>query len=801
MRISLDWIADHVDLSGLTPERIADALTAKTALIEEVIDQKAALAGVVVGRVLERRAHPGADRLSLCLVEHGGERPAHVVCGAPNVAAGQFVFYAPVGVTLPNGVRLKAAKIRGEVSEGMICAEDELGLGPEHDGILVLPEGLQPGQPAASVPGYAQAVLDIDNKSVTHRSDLWGHYGFARELAAIFRRELRPLETAVSLAPAAQGPSIELVAGPGCPLYAGLCLEGVPAASPDWLRFRLVACGLRPRNQFVDLSNYVMLETGQPTHPFDRDRLAGDRIVVRRAGSGETLRTLDEELRVLAPDDLVIADAEHGVALAGIMGGGESEVTQATRRVFLESAWFDPVAVRRTSSRLGLRTDALARFEKTLDPALVEVALRRYALLAGKVDPALQVAGGFRTAGSAAAPRRELPLRPELVRARLGLDLEEQEIREVLGSIGFEVRKGAAGALVVDVPSWRAIRDVSIPEDLVEEVGRLAGYERIPSAGVRGPLRVGRKAAVLAAEDHLRDALALQLRFTESMGYSMVSDAVLERTGWRDRGGLLRLSNALQQDASRLRPSVVPGLLARLEGWLRHEDCPRVFEIGRGYCAGTDGLAVERREAVALLAWRQAGRDARDIVRELRGTARTALCALGLRDPQLQPAGGEVAPDPWFHPRRSARLLAAEGGGCVGWLGALAPDVLSSLSIEGSAGLLVLDVGLLAGLPATGRRYATVSRFPPSFIDLAFVLPYDVPVDSVREAIRRAGPKSLGSVEPFDVYRGAPLSTEERSVAFHLVFQAADRTLNDDEVEKARGRIVAAVEALGARLR
>ncbi len=800
MRISLAWLNDHVDLSGLEPARLAEALTLRTALIEGVLDQRTALAGVVVGRVLQHAPHPGADRLSLCTVDFGAAEPAHVVCGAPNVAAGQAVFFAPVGTRLPNGIKLKAARIRGEVSEGMICAEDELGLGPEHDGILVLPDGLEPGRPAHEVSGYADTVLEIDNKSITHRPDLWGHFGFARELAAIFGRELRDLPVEAALVAGDHGPAITLEPGCGCPLYAGLLVDDEPRRSPDWLRFRLLACGLRPRDHVVDLSNYVMHDLGQPTHPFDADRLAGGRIAVRRARAGERLVTLDGEERALEPGDMVVADGERAVALAGILGGGNSEVTQATRRVFLESAAFDAVVVRRTSSRLGLRTDALARFEKALDPALVPLALRRYARLLRGVSPTARVAPGWREAGAAGAPAVQLDLSAAFVRARLGAELADDTMEHSLRSLGFGVQGLGAGRWMVDVPSWRATRDVARVEDLVEELGRISGYEHVPVAVPHGPLRCGRRDPVLDAEDRLRDALALRLAFTESIGYSVASDSDLAAAGWDDAvaGALPRLRNPLQQDAARLRPSPVPGLLGRLEMWLRHEEAPRVFEVGRGYSIGPDGLVAERREVVALLAWSRP-RDARDIVRDLASVGDEALRALG-HAPGPRRASATDAARPWFHPRRTADLLLP-GGTVVGRLGAVAPGVLAALQVTGSAGLVVLDVDVLAAQPGPGLRYSLVSRYPPVRIDLAFVAPYTVGVDALRDALRGSAPRSLQSLDAFDAYRGAPLADDERSLAFHLVFQAADRTLTDDEVQKARTRLVSAAEALGCRLR
>lgn len=798
MRISLAWLQDHVDLSGLPPARIAEALTLKTALIEGLADQRAALAGVVVGEVLERLPHPGADRLALCRVAFGAAQPARVVCGAPNVAAGQKVFFAPVGTSLPNGVRLKAARIRGEVSEGMICAEDELGLGPEHDGILVLPAGLEPGQPAADVPGYADVVLEIDNKSITHRPDLWGHFGFARELAAIFGRELRAPRLA-DLGPGDHGPALELEPGCGCPLYAGLRVDDAPRRSPDWLRFRLLACGLRPRNHLVDLSNYVMLDLGQPTHPFDAQRLAGGRVSVRRARPGERLTTLDGEERVLEAGDIVIADASRAVALAGIMGGSETEISDGTTGVFLESAAFDPVAVRRTAARLGLRTDALARFEKSLDPALVGQALRRYASLLRELAPQARVAPAWRETGGAAATRRRIQLRASLVQARLGADLPAGSVERTLGALGFGLAPAGEGCWSVDVPSWRATRDVSRAEDLVEEVGRLVGYECIPVRIPYGPLRAGRRDASLDVEDRLRDVLAGTLAFTEACSYSMATDADLALAGWgAESGDLPRLRNPLQQDASRLRPSPVPGMLGRLEGWLRHAEGPRIFEVGRGYAMDHAGGVSERREVVAIQAWSQP-RDARDVVRELAGVSGEALRALGHGCVTRQAAMPDPR-QPWFHPRRTAVLRLADGQQ-AGWLGAIAPAILQRLGLRGAAGLVVFDVDVLASAPGPGLGYGAVSRFPPARIDLAFVAPYAVGAEALRSALLAAAPRTLRSCEAFDVWRGAPLAEDERSLAFHLEFQAADRTLTDEEVEKARVRLVAAAQALGCRLR
>jgi len=798
MYLSLNLLGDHVDLSGLTPEQIAHDLTMRTALIEGFVDQRKSLEGVVVGEVLTCDRHPDADRLSVCTVNWGGEQAAHVVCGAPNVQTGQKIVYAPLKTLLPNGLKLKKAKIRGQISEGMICAEDEIALGPDHDGILVLDESLEPGTPLAELPGFCDVVFDIDNKSITHRPDLWGHRGFARELAAIYDRELRPLELYEGLEPGAEAPAIELEQGAGCPLYAGLCVDAEPTASPGWMRQRLVACGMRPISLAVDLSNYVMLELGQPTHPFDRDQLTDDRIVVRKAAEGEKIVTLDQIERTLGPDDMVIADGARAVAIAGVMGSATAEVGEDTKRLMLESASFDATVVRRTSSRLGLRSEALARFEKSLDPALVEEALGRYAWWLSQLDPQARIHSRYAVAGEARAPALSVALETSMVRSRLGLDVTNAEVESTLSSIGFEVRSSAdPDSLIVDVPSWRATRDVSLAEDLVEEVGRLVGYDRIATPAPRGPLILGERDPRLMVEDGLRDAFAHRLGFAEIFDYSTLSDRLFQLMGQDGEQGRPRLTNALQQDAARLRPAVAPSLLGHLEAWLRHEPSPRCFEVGRGYALDADRQSIERREVAALVGLRDRG-DARDLVRVLRGALDVALTTVGC-PPATYSVADRADGEPWFHRHQTSSALVGEAD--VARLGVVAPEILERLGVEGMAALLVIDVDALVTTDRGSSHYRPIPRQPAAMFDLAFLAGYELSTDEISAAIRKAGPKTLRSVDAFDVYRSTGSTDDERSIAFHLVFQSNERTLTEKDLGKARERIVIAVEKLGARLR
>ncbi|MDG2148238.1 MAG: phenylalanine--tRNA ligase subunit beta [Planctomycetota bacterium] len=798
MDLSLNWLSDHVDLSGIDPQTLAHELTMRTALIEGFVDQRVGLSGVVVGEVLECGPHPGADRLRVCKVSTGdGSDPAHVVCGAPNVAAGQKVVYAPVGTRLPNGIKLKKAKIRGEPSEGMICAEDELGLGPEHDGILVLEGSLEPGTPVSDLPGFADVIFDIDNKSITHRPDLWGQRGFARELAVIFSRELKPLALGEDLVAGDFGPAIELEEGCGCSLYAGLCLDGVSGRSPDWLRFRLVACGMRPINLAVDLSNYVMLELGQPTHPFDRDKLAGDRITVRRGKDGETLTTLDAVERQLTPADAVISDGARGVAIAGVMGSADAEVSEETSRVFLESASFDAVRVRKTSGRLGLRTEALARFEKGLDPGLVHTAVRRYAELMRQLAPSMKIHSTYRVVGDAVSPKNRLSLDTEMVRRRLGLSVADDEMTAALTSLGYEVSSNESGGFEVEVPAWRASSQGTLPEDLVEEIGRIVGYERIDVEHPVGPMLIGTRAPTMAVEENVRDVLATRASCTEVYSYSTVRDKTAELLQLELSDDHPRLVNALQKGASRLRPSVVPELLMRLETWLRQSSEARLFEVGRSYSRRADGSPTEHREIAVVIARRDEGDD-RELVREMRAVAEAALQGAGRLPPTFAVDEEEVHAS-WWHPRRVARLEI--DGRRVGTFGAIDPGALARLDLDVAAAALVLDSDALAECLEAGSAYQSPSRQPPAHIDLAFVASYDVSTDELVSAIRSAGPRTLKKVEPFDVFRGGTLAEGERSIAFHLTFQSKDKTLSENDVNRARDRIVKGVEEVGARLR
>ncbi|MFO0983820.1 MAG: phenylalanine--tRNA ligase subunit beta [Planctomycetota bacterium] len=797
MKISHQWLNDLVDLTGISASDVAHQLTMKTALIEGVTNLAAGLEDLVVGKVEERRSHPSADHLSVCKVNIAGPQLLEIVCGAANVAPGQHVAVAPVGSVLPGGLKLEERKIRGVRSQGMICSERELELGEEHDGILVLDDCAPVGKSLVDHLGRRDHVYEIDNKSITHRPDLWGHLGFARELAAIFERKLNALDLDRQLT-GGTGPVPVTVDDPRlCRRYLALCVEGVATVpSRGTIPQRLRACGLRPVNLAVDLSNYVMLEIGQPTHPFDRDCLRGDRIVVRRAHAGEALETIDHVRRTLTTDMLVIADAERASAIAGIMGGVGSEIGAGTRRLVLESAAFDAINVRKTSAALGLRTDAVARFEKFLDPNLAETAVRRYSFLLKGEQPAAIVHRDYAEASTFVERPRVIALRPARVQKKLGVDYPVAEIRGALESIGY-LATAADAALSVTVPSFRGERDITGEDDLIEEVGRMLGYERVPAILPRVACDPPQRDPLRELEHDLTHAFVQRCGFAEVIGYSMADDQSLRWAGAEGDPHYLRLRNPITADTSRLRRSLIPGMLRFADTNARFADEFALFEIGRGYLperSPEPPLPFETRVLCALKAC-PASAPPDQALLSLKGCIEEALHAVG------RPGDFDAvaAPPPWLHPVRAAVVLVA--GTSVGCVGELHPEIAERMQLKLKVAIAELDLRALVTCARAGARFTAIPRFPAVKIDLAVVAGYDVTIRALAGLMRSLEPALLRDVELFDVFVGKGVPEGKRSLAFRLEFRADDRTLTDDEVLGARDRVVAALAQRGLTLR
>lgn len=799
MRLSKNWLTDFVDIGDMDAAKLGSLLTMATAEIEEVIPWGHGLGEIRAGRVLEVEKHPDADRLRVAQVEVAGE-VHNVVCGAPNCAAGITVPVALPGSRLPDGTKIKRSKIRGVKSEGMLCSARELGLGDDHAGLMLLDAATETGCPLPEVFPLEDVVIDIDNKSLTHRPDLWGHYGFAREIACVLGKELRPLALA-STAEAAGGIPVSVENTELCPRYLALSLQGLEVkASPHWLQNRLAAVGLRPISNIVDFTNYVMLEIGQPMHAFDLGKVKGARIVVRTARAGEGITTLDGVERELTASTLIIADESDPVAIAGVMGGADSEISDSTETMILESASFDPVCVRRTANRLGLRTDAATRFEKSLDPEFARIGVQRFVQLCEDLVPGVKIGAGYTDAYVGAPEPTRLTIRLDKIQRRLGTDVSMETVTGYFRGLEFGTEVDG-DSLTVTVPSFRATKDITIEEDLVEEVGRLFGYDNIEETPLRVICEPPARDPMRLLEDDTRSTLAGGLGYDEVMLYSFLSDEALP-FDVPDRAYRV-LKNPIAKNQSRMRRSLVPALLGILPANLRNEHELRLFELGRVYHPAEGGNdAREERELGLVFCRRAVGKKARRgeseaPFRALQGTVEALLHRLAIRSWTLEenPADGA----PWVHPTRSARI--AQEDLTLGLITQIHPGILKQLKIEAEAAIATLTMESLLAATREPAVFTPIPRFPASYKDLAVVVNESTTVREVETTIVEAGGKLATQVRLFDVYRGKPIPDGQKNLAFEIVYQAPDRTLRDDEVGDVHGGIVAAVEGKGWQIR
>jgi phenylalanyl-tRNA synthetase beta chain len=763
MHVPLSWLREYVTVSATATE-MADRLFTSAAQVERVFDVGVPdvdgnLGRFLVGRVLAVDPHPNADRLRVCQVDVGEGDARQIVCGAWNFEAGATVAVAVPGAYLPIfDEPLDERELRGQVSRGMILAEDEVGLGDDHAGIMVLPDGPEPGTPLVDVLPIRDQVLDVT--PAVNRVDLLSMVGVAREVATLLGGDLHPPDPDDPEIADPEDVDVTVEDFDGCPRYIGRVFRDVAIGpSPQWLRSRLFLADMRSISNVVDVTNYVMHVWGSPLHAFDRAKLAGGRIVVRRARPGEELRTLDGTLRRLEQDDLLITDGDHAVALAAIMGGEDSEVTDETREVLLEAANFEPLGILRTSERLALRTAGSNRWEKGVDPYLAENA----AILTSRllVDLAGARMTGHVDVHAGLAERPVVRFRPERASRLIGIDVTPDDQRATLQGFGFEV----SADFDVTVPTWRA-RDVTREVDLIEEVARPL-LDTIPYSM---PLR-----------RHVRGRLTKEQRLRRVVEDVLVGAGLSEAYTWSlaatdPNPDAIRLPNPMTSDQAILRTTIVPGLVeAARTGVDAGADHIALFEIARIYLPSGEQLPEEH--------WRVAGIVGGDYAR-VKGVLETLYAALGL---ELRVAKGS---NRMLHPGKAAETEA-------GWLGELHPTLL-----EGAWGAFELDLEtLFAGVPER-VVYEDVITYPAVLQDIAVAVDEDVEVGALVEAAHEAGGGLLRQARVFDVYRGEQAGEGRKSVAIHLAFQSPERTLTEEEASEARERIVAALaEQFGAELR
>jgi phenylalanyl-tRNA synthetase beta chain len=775
VKFSYNWLKELVDGLDTGAEELSRLITMKTAESEGVEHFGAHFANVRAAAVTAVEQIAGSKNVK-AVVNAGSYGERTVVCGAPNCRPGVVTAYVPAGTSL-DGREIRKSKIAGIESDGMLAAGVELGINRDHDGILEL--DLAPGDP---LPCEPDAIIDIDNKSLTHRPDLWGHHGMAREVAAILHKALFDPAKLDRLPAKGNSINVEIQDYTLCPRYSALVFDNVTVGpSPLWLQYRLQAVGLNPISDIVDVTNYVMAEIAQPMHAFDADKLHGDTIFVRPAEAGERIVALNDEEYVLGPSNLVIADAAGPVAIAGVIGGRDSAIGPDTRRIVLESANFQAASVRKTSAALKLRTDASMRFEKAQDPTNTVRGLVRAIDLLRQVSPGVRLAGGLADEHTAFTPPPPIELPLQWLDLKLGRAVADEQVRTILEALQFGVEESSPRVFSVTVPSWRATKDISIKDDLVEEVGRMIGYDSITPQAPVFPATVPPVNKERQYHHGVRDMAAAQ-GFTEVYNYSFISEDLARKFGM-DPDHHVRVQNPIAADQSLLRMSLVPRLWTNIEENEKYFDTFRLFEIGKEIHRSLEGLPNEVTHLAAAMYTRE---DSTDSLFELK---RLAECIQhGLR---VSPTSSRS----YEHPSRTVDVLL--GDVVVGHLFELHPSLVE----HGRASILDIDLDVLMQLRPTERRYKPVQRFPSSAFDLSIVADLRDLAGDIQMKLASFAGSELQAIEFVRQYAGPPLPEGKKSVSYRLTVAAPDRTLSSDDVAAIRNRIIDGMRGIGYDLR
>ncbi|MDO8499196.1 MAG: phenylalanine--tRNA ligase subunit beta [bacterium] len=824
MMISYNWLKKYLDLpTGTTPEEVGARLKASTVEVESINNLGSGLDGIVVGKVISAEKHANADKLKVCTVDVGGEK-LQIVCGGSNVVAGMLVAVAKLGARVKwhgegEPIVMEKAKIRGVESFGMICASTEIGLGemfppkeekeildlsplplaaPPQGGGDNIPASLRRGErggvavgtPLVQALGLNDAIFEIDNKSLSHRPDLWGHYGIAREVAVLFNVELKPYPTKKITAGKKVKLSVAVEDKKLCPRYMGVAVSGVKVAeSPEWIKQALLAVGQRPINNVVDITNYVMLDLGEPMHAFDARNVQGG-IVVRTAGKQQSFIALDGQENILLANDLVIADANKILAIAGIKGGRESGIASDTETVIFEAANFNSIAVRKTANRLGLRTDSAMRFEKSLDPNMCALAIARAVDLLIECCPGALVASAVVDKSSFTLPVGPITVAPDAFSKKLGVHIPTDQIKNILQRLGL-ILKIKKDVWAVTIPTWRATKDISIVEDLAEEVARFFGYDNIPATMPSFPIAPPIANELRQLERAIKNIMAGGLGFTEVYNYSFVSQTQIDNMG-DDASKYIELANPLSKERPYLRRSLLSNLLENYKNNIANLDELSIFEVGKVYRAELAGPRVKINSDRLLpkqdnwLAALCGGKTDVTPYWQARRAVETILTELNLEWQAVAPEKIQ----PWEHPYRLFLIQVA--GHIVGAAGELHRTVTGNYGLDGLVAFVQLNLDelvLIAGKAESIRSYTPVSIYPEVTRDLALVVTKDISYAAMAKVLTSVD-ALIKKVELFDVYEGKGVGAGYKSMAWRLTYARPDRTLTAAEVETVESKVI-----------
>ncbi len=789
MKISLNWIKEFVDIPAkYSPQQLAELLTLRTCEVEGYEDQGRGLEGVVIGEMLEFSKHPNADKLNVAKVDIGRKEPLNLIFGQMvTMHIGDRIPVAVAPTVLPSGMKIEAKELRGVKSQGMLCLEQELGMKETGVSILYFPK-TKPGTPLAEALGLNDVIFEIDNKSITHRPDLWGHYGMAREFAAFLGKKLKPFIARTPATKTGAGPKVkvdiskpEIAARFLATIVSGIQVE----ESPQWLKNRLLAVGMRPVNNIVDITNYVMLELGQPLHAFDRRVVENDHFVIRYAKAGEVTITLDHKKRQLSSEDALVTNGETALGIAGVMGGLNCEITPHTTDIILEVATWNPIMIRKTSQRHFLRSDAAQRFEKSLDPEITGIAFHRAIELILKICPTSKLVGPT----TDVYPKKYKPVSVILdagrVNKKIGVNISEKEMATHLKALEFGVSKAKKGFLKITVPSFRATKDINIEDDLVEEVARMYGYEKIPPVLPTLPIKLPIENRERILKHRARQILSLGLGFTETSHYSFYGSSEVRKTLLPENLHVL-LENPLTEDQTHLRISLLPNMLKSAAIALYSRDSLRLYEVGRTYIKGKEYFPREEKFICGMIV----RPSSQEIFYGALGALQIFLDQFGAK------TRTDVAatPPPYSHPSKCASVKSA--GQEVAVVYEVHPQVLKNFGIRAPTSAFEINFTRLAGLGQIDRTYHPLPRFPGIEIDISVLAPKQTQVRNVLELIRRTAPL-IANVSLIDIFEDKSLGADKKSLTYRVLLQSPDRTLTDEEMKAVQSQIFVALRGSG----
>ncbi len=792
MDLPMSWLSDYTDITGVTPQEYSDKMTMSGSKVEGVENLGKDIDKVVVGKVLECEMHPDSDHLHVCMVDVGEDEPIQIVCGAPNVAVGQKVPVALNGAILPDGIKIKKGKLRGVMSNGMICSHEELGIEasrlgyePEY-GILVLDEEAVIGSDVKDLFGLNENVVEFEITS--NRPDCFSIIGLARETAATFKK---PFNVPTPKLTEAGGDindmlSVEIADKDKCKRYCARAVRNVKIEpSPKWMRERLEACGVRAINNIVDITNYVLLEYGQPMHAFDIRDIAGGKITVRRANDGEVIKTLDEQDRTLINDDLVIADNDRAIAIAGVMGGFNSEIKDDTTTVVFESAMFDAASVRLSAQRVGLRTEASSRYEKGLDYHNTVPAIERACELVEILGCGENVSGMIDVMGNV-EESVSIRFRPEKINAFLGTDVAESEMLEIFDRLGIECRD-----MILYPPSWRP--DLLAEADIAEEVARFYGYDMIPTTLMTGQTTCGIHTPEQKLEREISNILTAQGLY-EIYTYNFQSPSMLDKLNIAAGSPLrnqVRISNPLGEDTSVMRTTMAGSMLETLSrNYNYRTKTGKFFELGRVYIPNEKGQLPDEPRTLMIGMYNDV--DFYDI----KGVCEEMFAELHIADVEYE----RLTDNPIYHPGRSAVIKT--GGKTIGVIGEVHPAVLRNFEIGVKAYIGELDFAAIYNAANRDVKYTPLTKFPAVTRDFSIVCDVMTPVADIEKVMKKAGGKLLSKLELSDVYTGSQIPEGKKSVMYKAEFKAPDRSLTGEEADNLHAKIVKSLSnELGAELR